>query len=375
MPTFDLTCETDALLDNNNNNNNHEDITILGFKNFDFTNNHIHATATTVDGKEVHCYAEHNPQFWKQYLVDDFSYLGSRGIFSFFSTLYIQDSEEATQNALSDLYDKCEMINSTEGGFTKEEFLKFAADNKERFLKNKTAMRNAGVGKSEIHVINLVCYLTKEPVDFEERTHNLNEAKEAPNVKDYLNKYSNYLMVVGSNNASYNFAAENRGIFKMIGAYIEDGYKNLSIILHSFIGAMMNSLAPEKPFIIVKPVESMFNILLNNIEAGEMFIGTSRGEDEDFLEKDKESYKGKKSFEEKKFPPLVHYYGKGVNLVAHIAKPGTDIKEYTDMPLPAEKALVKCNIPPASGCTQPLTLIDIKYLTKVFKEKHNGKLD
>ncbi len=209
---------------------------------------------------------------------------------SHFKSITLAIANSTCRGALSTLicfseenYDPYDESVIQRTGFTKEEYTEFIK--KAIALKKKTNNKivhllqanQLGSSFMDTHFEETkkkyIVYITKNPSFSIEYAY---YGASKYNLKTFIEHYGDILISIGSD-FSKTDSFHNRGISRNPHWVFEEKYSGLSMLLHSFIGAVATKYFPEKKFMHVQPMASMQCIITKNLLRGEGYIRDRSG--------------------------------------------------------------------------------------------------
>lgn len=233
--------------------------------------------AQTNAGEIIYCYiVRQNHQFWDEYckqsiqIVKDLEYL-------------VREMEvKIEENIISYEFNHSGREGYKRFGFaSKKEFDEFInwlgprtltifPDGSDSLKEEKMRVLDAIRGAvNEIKRFDYVCYLGKIENYYPDKLEHDRSGRDY-SLHDYITRYKNLLMCVG---VSFNRSAEVyevRGIFRNPYNMLEGSYKNSSMILHGFMGAVAKKYYPEKKEEEVRPMYSQLYLICQHIQESDI---------------------------------------------------------------------------------------------------------
>ena len=160
-------------------------------------------------------------------------------------------------------------------GFTEEEFRNFT--DKAIAVKNTSKKITDLLNHNSIGTAHMWTYFTPD------EKHYIVYATKNPNfeitgktkeysLKNFIQSYGDILISVGSDFSDTKTSFENRGISRNPWWVFENKYAGLSMILHGFSATVADKFYQDKSVLRVKPVGSMQNLIVKNLQPGEGYI-------------------------------------------------------------------------------------------------------
>lgn len=103
---------------------------------------------------------------------------------------------------------------------------------------------------------------------FPDERKNAEPPDEFITLKEYIRRYDDLLMCVGSWFTSDDHY-HNRGIFRNPMSMIQNSHKGIAMLLHSFSGSVVQKFFPERKTMVVKPLTSMQHLICKHFKPGE----------------------------------------------------------------------------------------------------------
>lgn len=139
-----------------------------------------------------------------------------------------------------------------------------------------------------------VIYATKT-ADFQmPRAINHESTPQALSLKDYISRYGDLLMCVGSN-FSWKNGFHSRGIFRNPYNTIANTHKGIAMILHGFTAAVAKKYFPDKQSLFVKPITSMQYLICSSMQPDDYSV--EKYSHDEALEASKEAFLEGENFE------------------------------------------------------------------------------